>query len=160
MSYIFLPPDVKKDAYPLICDDAYHTLDVGYAVMPMAGMAFADIYLNIDSGYNTTTKATTVTTTCGLCKSVTTEERLITQPGRLRIRMVREPLGSLPEDPTYYFDLTLENPAISRLDTRAMFEKTEAGRPLHWEYRVTNATNVTLLTRYIKYSINVGEVDV
>ncbi len=158
MSFVFIPPVVLEDEFPLICDDTYHDLDVGTATMPVDGMAYADIYLNVMSAYKLASVSIPVLTTCSLCKSVSESTTTVTTPGRLRIRMVRSP-GTVDEDPTYYFDIPLTIPSQSRLETRSMFEKTPKDVPVVWQYRVTDATAVKLSTRFVKYSIDLGEVD-
>jgi hypothetical protein len=158
MSFVFIPPVVSDLELPLICDDIYHDLDVGTATMPVEGLAYADIYVNIMSAYKLATVNIPVLTTCALCKSVSESTSTVTTPGRIRFRMVRNP-GTVDEDPTYYFDVPLTVPSQSRLETRSMFEKTTKGVPVVWQYRVTDATAVKLSTRFVKYSIDLGEVD-
>lgn len=159
MSYVWIGPEVVETPLALVCDNEYHVLDVGAAVIPVEGVSHAHVYLNFSSGFVLDTETTIITTTCSLCKSVSQETKLVTKPGRVRIKMVREPWNGLPEDSTYYFDIQLDDAGRGWLETRAMFEMAEAGRPVHWEYRVMSAQSVTLSTRFIKYAVDLGEVN-
>ena len=154
MAYVEVPPEVLAGPLELVCDDDYHDLD-----MPRYGPEFdastdADIYINIAPPV-----VPLLTTTARFVINGAPIEVPIDIPGmgRLRIRMVRDPWNGDPADPTYYYDLPLRD-GMGWLDTRAMFEEAEAGRPVKWQYKVTGASQVTLLTHFVKYRQNLGKV--
>jgi hypothetical protein len=158
MAYDYHSPEVLKTSLPLVCDGEYHELDLERFVAVANEKTDAHIYINVESGYAVAEDMVTTSLSCPNCGSVFNSATKIPGVGRLRIRMVREAFGTEVEDPTYYYDLPLQR-GMSWLDSRALFEMAEKGRGQHWEYKVTNASEVTLSTRFVKESTNLGQVD-
>lgn len=128
MGVTFIPPDKQTDRWALDCDGDPHRLDIGDWTPSRTAVTFADIYLNVDAFVLSSTK-----------------------PGRLRVWMRRAATSSDPVDDTFFYDLWLGRQGWSSLDTRTMFEKSEAGRSLRWYYQVNGCTSLALDTRFVKY---------
>lgn len=154
MAYVEVPPEVIETPLQLICDDKYHALDMPVYAPVFGCSTDADVYLNVAPPTVPPKSVIAHFVINGVLVEVPID---VPSLGRLRIRMVREPWQGEPEDPTYYYDLPLWD-GMGWLDTRAMFEEAEKNRPLHWEYKVTGATAVTLQTHYVKYRQVLGEV--
>lgn len=131
MAVDYIPPVKKTGALPLICDGAPHRLDVGDLTPVRTALTHAHTYFNIDGDYSL---------------------NAVGKPGRLRIYMARGAYNGEPIDETYFFDLWLDRPGYSFLDSRALFERADKGRPLRWYYQVNGAKGVTLKTRFVKYA--------
>lgn len=159
MSFVYVGPDKKETELELICDGEYHRLDVGDYTPPVGGVIFASPYINVTSGYTRDTETVETTFVCAHCGKTHKGTTKIPRAGRLRIRMVREAFNGEPDDATHFFDIPLDTPTRGTLDSRSIFESGEKHRPLHWEYAVTGANNVTMSTRYVRYDTQVGRVD-
>lgn len=157
MAYIFDGPDVIGVQLPLVCDGDWHDLDLDQFIAHGDELTHSNTYLNCESGYEVGAEDAPIELVCPNCSSRFDGTVKVPGVGRLRIRMVREEHEGKPEDPTFYFDLHLHR-GMSVLDTRSMFELAEKGRGQHWQYRVTNATGVTLSTRFVKEATQLGRV--
>jgi hypothetical protein len=129
MGVTFIPPNKQTDTWALDCDGDPHRLDIGDYTPSRTAVTFVDIYLNVDS--------------------FTLKDPA--KPGRLRVFMRRAATATEPIDDTFFYDLWLPRQGWSSLDTRGMFEKSEAGRPLRWYYQVNGCTALAVDTRFIKY---------
>jgi hypothetical protein len=129
MAVYFTPPTKLTTLLHLDCDGDTHALDFPKFVPPRTAVTFADVYLNVDNF---------------ILKDPT-------KPARLRIFMRRAAWNGQPVDDTWFYDLWLERPGYGVLDTRSMFEKSDANRPLTWRYQVNGASSVTLDTRFVKW---------
>ena len=154
MAYIEVPPEVLTADLELICDGEWHYLDFPTYAPPLSTSTDAHTYINIKTASVPPVAVSASLTINGVAVPVSLK---VPSVGRLRICMVREPFNGAAADETYYFDIDLFD-GKSRLDSRSMFEDAEKGRPLRWMYRVSDATAVTLDTRYVKYRHVLGEV--
>lgn len=130
MAVVYIPPVKRTNPLALDCDGDSHSLDIGAWTPGKTALTLAGIYINVD--------AFTLTDS--------------TKPGRLRIFMRRAAWSGDPVDDTYFYDLWLERSGYGHLDTRSMFEKADAGRPLTWRYQCNGLSKVVLSTRFVKYA--------
>jgi hypothetical protein len=129
MAVYFTPPTKLTTLLRLDCDGDSHALDLPKFTPQRTAVTFADIYINVDNYVLVNPD----------------------KPARLRIFMRRSAWNGEPPDDTWFFDEWLPRPGYGSLDTRTMFEKSDAGRPLTWRYQVNGASSVTLDTRFVKW---------
>lgn len=130
MSVKYVAPVKKITKLPLVCDGSVMRLDVGDYTPEHNSLTLACPYFNVSS-FKLKDPAV---------------------PGRVRFRMVRAPFNGQPVDDTYFFDLPLATGLPTVLDSRALFEYAEAGRPLYWAVSVRGCSEVVLETRYVRYA--------
>lgn len=158
MAYDYVPPKVIETPLELICDNQWHELDFPKFTGKATEKQDTHVYINVESGFDVGTVDAPIEIGCPNCGSKFNGNVKIPGTGRLRIKMQREPFAGQPADDTYFYDLFLHN-GLGHIDSRALFEMAEKNRITHWEYRVTGATKVTLSTRFVKNSIELGQVD-